>query len=522
MLHSRFTREDRRAKTEIIDRWFGKSPDDTDCILVATQVIEVGLDISCSRLHTEIAPANALVQRSGRCARFGGEGKVFVYDVLREKHNPHLPYSADLIEATANAISRLCGQPVGYVDELAFVQTVHDETDQRAIKEFEREARTKQMEEAIRSLSPRYYRELVRNVDAINAIVLDRPDTTTNPFSYEAFSLPISVLMGKFKQASEAAPEQIFAWFARERPADDLYNRTTYEWQPVNKGEEMLFAPRIALNPAFASYNIHLGLQMNVAGRWKSPLLPQRPATDRPFYVRETYEEHISKVWRACKHHFLDKHRLSHAGRRLEQVLGLPRGTVDLLLRLVIAFHDIAKLTKGWQEAVYKYQIAIGHEPAGIDEFLAHTDYDPLNEFQKNQEKRYPRPPHALEGAISTSDTVAALFCSLSTPLRDMIVKAYLAAVATHHSPTTSDIREEQVLMSGAVQEAGRIAREVVGVALTEDLVNRIKNNIPRCKRLNEKFPLPQDGEAFLLYLLLVRTLRLSDQHSFEEKRNVD
>ena len=42
-------------------------------ILVATQAIEVGVNITCQTLHSDLAPANTLVQRAGRCARFEGE-----------------------------------------------------------------------------------------------------------------------------------------------------------------------------------------------------------------------------------------------------------------------------------------------------------------------------------------------------------------------------------------------------------------------------------------------------------------
>jgi CRISPR-associated endonuclease/helicase Cas3 len=66
-LHSRFCyihrREKERRLTELLR---------SDCrplILVATQVIEVSLDISCDRMLTELAPIDALGQRAGRLHR---------------------------------------------------------------------------------------------------------------------------------------------------------------------------------------------------------------------------------------------------------------------------------------------------------------------------------------------------------------------------------------------------------------------------------------------------------------------
>lgn len=65
-------------------------------ILVATQVVEAGLDISADWLLTDMAPLDALVQRAGRCSRFPGESNgridVFYYDKV------HLPYQQKLVE----------------------------------------------------------------------------------------------------------------------------------------------------------------------------------------------------------------------------------------------------------------------------------------------------------------------------------------------------------------------------------------------------------------------------------------
>ena len=91
LLHSKFFKEDRRRKEERLRTLFGRGSSG-QAILVATQVVEAGLDISCEQLHTELCPMNALVQRSGRCARFEGEtGTVHVYPLPSEER-AWLPY----------------------------------------------------------------------------------------------------------------------------------------------------------------------------------------------------------------------------------------------------------------------------------------------------------------------------------------------------------------------------------------------------------------------------------------------
>ena len=84
LLHSRFYSSDRDTKEQLIRHEFGEDrtgTTSTPMILVATQVVEVGLNITCEALHTELAPAASIIQRAGRCARFANEsGAVFVYE----------------------------------------------------------------------------------------------------------------------------------------------------------------------------------------------------------------------------------------------------------------------------------------------------------------------------------------------------------------------------------------------------------------------------------------------------------
>jgi CRISPR-associated endonuclease/helicase Cas3 len=81
LLHSQFLREDRDRIEDHLRARFGKGDDDSDSlIVVATQAIEVGVDITSTVMHTELAPANAIVQRAGRCARYPNNiGDVYIY-----------------------------------------------------------------------------------------------------------------------------------------------------------------------------------------------------------------------------------------------------------------------------------------------------------------------------------------------------------------------------------------------------------------------------------------------------------
>jgi len=107
LLHSRFISKDRsRKENELI-----AFPDDNDpvrqqipaaSVLIATQVVEVSLNVSFDTIYTEIAPVDALLQRFGRVNRLNQHGKpvpVYVaalYDVEAVQY----VYSTERIELT--------------------------------------------------------------------------------------------------------------------------------------------------------------------------------------------------------------------------------------------------------------------------------------------------------------------------------------------------------------------------------------------------------------------------------------
>lgn len=78
LIHSRFRPHERKAWSEFLNRDACNA--DADRIIVATQVVEAGVDLSAACLVTELAPWPSLVQRFGRCARYAGSGNVVVVD----------------------------------------------------------------------------------------------------------------------------------------------------------------------------------------------------------------------------------------------------------------------------------------------------------------------------------------------------------------------------------------------------------------------------------------------------------
>lgn len=77
LVHSRFRGSERAGwRDAFLNR--GACGPKANRIIVATQVVEAGVDISADVLITDLAPWPSLVQRFGRCARYGGQGRVVV------------------------------------------------------------------------------------------------------------------------------------------------------------------------------------------------------------------------------------------------------------------------------------------------------------------------------------------------------------------------------------------------------------------------------------------------------------
>jgi CRISPR-associated endonuclease/helicase Cas3 len=105
LVHSRFRPEERNKLNELLQ---DKSPGDR--IIIATQVVEAGVDISSRMLITELAPWASMIQRIGRCNRTGDDGNsdnpanVFWIDIPEKSA---APYDADDLKFAREQLAKL-------------------------------------------------------------------------------------------------------------------------------------------------------------------------------------------------------------------------------------------------------------------------------------------------------------------------------------------------------------------------------------------------------------------------------
>ncbi len=521
LLHSRFLKEHRKAKEDLIRCRFKRDAEPDNVILVATQVIEVGLDISCENLHTELAPASAILQRAGRCARFENEsGTVTIYPVPPTTNGSpnYAPYDKETCQATMAAFQHRNGVVLGFVAEQEVINEVHRESDEKILAGIESRPIRRRISEAISGQELGLARELIRRNDSRTLLVHNDPEEALpKPFRVEGFSLYRGTLFGAWDELQRVAQEQGLSWslkYPKEVEDNSPNSRTAiaYEWREIKEKKDLSVSPLFVVHPKLVSYNAKLGFRLE-AVETPCPLsVPDdetMPEGERgKGYYRETYTEHIQHLLNA--YHCGLAAELSYAASRLEGKLNVRPGAINEAIQLCIALHDIGKLTIGWQEWAHKWQQAIGC-PLEENYMAAHTDYDRDNPAIREIERRFSikRPGHAVESVWA----IAPLFVKVFGREQRDLAEACFSAIARHHSPRAKNC-SPYILHPYAPSEIQEVLQGIGGLGhMAQMHLESLCKEATPIKPFSA-FVQPDCTLALLTYFLIVRALRLADQEA--------
>jgi CRISPR-associated endonuclease/helicase Cas3 len=572
LLHSRFTDADRKRQGQELSQLLGKEQwqdgayQGRNIIVVATQVVEVGLDISVQTLHTELAPANSLVQRAGRCARFERQqGRVLVYPLASDEEGKPastLPYASALCESTWQALARFSGQVVGFREEQELVDIVHTADDLALLERYE-EHRS-EIQQAITSSLCTADRasvgDLIRDVTQVQVFIHNDPGTamTTKPWRWQSFGLHASALMGKHWQRLKARQSELDCACPKkaclnqqERADDDEDSRlpTVYNWQPITHESEIPATLMIALPNQLATYDQDLGFvfldgRLALPESWLQRLRQQnyqsefRPnANDKPEDSptrMQRYEQHIGGL--ADAYHYAIRHEIAYVSKRLEDLMALAPGTIDHAIQLAIATHDLGKLdakwqrwARAWQHLLYtKGQWTSPYREPDRSFFFAKTNYDfrSKEQYEWKQELREKRPHHACESVVAGRRLILHSL-GINSPHSPNIpvARAVCSAIAHHHTPTAHEYGKTEIspIARTAIQNAleavrrgGHWSYDLDRLTLTFEKGDLRPVNIEENPRLTEP-RLAAGPEKLLetwLAFLVVRALRLADQRA--------
>jgi len=537
LLHSRFLPDDRRAKEARIRREFGKETTQhrvDSMIVVATQVIEVGLDITCETLHTEIAPANAIFQRAGRCARYPGEeGAVHMYMVpLRERRDgstspDYLPYPTSLCEMAWQSFLCRDNQTIDFLEEQRVIDEVHTESDRQLLNAMQRQRGVlwHDIYAAMQEGEREQRRNLIRRVDNITVLAAAKPADVGDPFRAQGFGLWRGTVKGLLRTLQEYAADWMpddddmtddMHWVMRYPLAnnpnpDDPTEPVTITWQEVTDASLLDGTAIVVINRAFCAYDTDLGFQVAppAGAGWSSvPGELRRGNSQGHFsYELESYTEHIGTMLNVYRQKFAASYAFIE--RRLVEQWNIPQGGLTKAIQTAIALHDLAKMDQRWQRWVRLYQQGIG-EPIADESYMAvHTHWSPVEprhrEAKRQADRQCKRPPHAGESAVAGAMMISEI-CG-----HDDLTRAVLTAITRHHSAQAHQFLAYTLHPAAAAAAVEALALTTVAPTQAELLMNA-----PAIK-LEEILVQPQSFNGLLLYLWIVRVLRLCDGLSQEE-----
>ncbi len=544
LLHSRFELPHRAVKEEFARQMLGPVEERPwqlpSLILAATQVIEVGLNLTGENLHTEIAPASSVLQRAGRCARFPGEaGDIWIYAVpLNKKGNPnYLPYQPQTCDRTWDALARWDEKVVNFTAEQEIVNEAHGPDDEELFaKMSQNEGQIwAAMDSAVTQGETSRRRELIRdNVSSRTLVVYEPPEgkTEDSPYRLSGFSIYQGTLRGAIGDLSAWKDQLDLDWYLKYPIAspdqkDDSRAPTVYQWlsvgdSPAKKASDDISESLIfAIHPQLVAYDAERGFRFvspeaesDDGGKYK-PEPPKKPEGKkrRDGYRLESYQDHIRAMIRLYEQELRD--RLAYVERRLEEHpdLRLQAGALDRAIRLGIALHDAGKLQAQWQEWARNYQNEINKKGIGEEapEYLiAHTQSKTEEHREVERGVRPRRPPHAGESVLAGLGVLGKGFDG-----RTDLTMATATAIARHHSPQTSKVEAQKIHYHPKAIETLREALAVAGCPA--EWADVFKRDLPAPPPL-ERFLLREgDWSWWLVYFLIVRAIRLTDGKSQEE-----
>ena len=532
LLHSRFTRGHRLLKEFLLqDLWGyeGLQAEQPSLIVVATQVVEVGLDISAQVLHTELAPAAAVLQRAGRCARYPDEqGEVHVYPVPPDRQGKpnYRPYGQSRIEqatveASWQALQARDGAVVDFREERAIIDEAHTAQDQALLRDLT-EAKSHTWEQITTTLTggeTGLRTQLIRDtLSSRTVLVYDAPAAAHEPpFGLEGFSLHIGVLHGKLPTLLALQEELDLDWALLRLHTVEDDGEVGFQWLDVRGKEDLEGAFLLAVHPRLVAYDAEQGFRLGEVsdGAYQAQRL-SRPKSDEPDYGAyrlECYHEHIAAM-RQVFERGPWKRRFAWPAARLARILEVPEEQVWQALYLTLALHDVGKLQKEWQAWAWEYQRRIG-QPLPADHCLVAHTYSDRSEAHKQAARRArpKKPNHAGEGAHASGP----LTCEALED--EFLAQAVVTAIARHHSPWVEHAQAYR-LHSRAGATLGRALQVVdLPAAWAEHL--RPASDAPDLAAWLLEWPEPRETDelwwGWWLYFLLVRNLRLLDGMAVEE-----
>jgi len=477
LLHSRYLEEDRAKKERAIESIFGKNSKG-EGIIISTQVIEVGMDISSPAILTELAPIDALIQRAGRCARWGGEGEFHVFGLPKDSGNPYAPYTKDLVESTFSEINLRRDFILDWQTEIELVNKILSKHFEFFLDPSFFWSRLGELARAVYEGSKPKVEENVREVFSCDVTLYEDPRSLeiSKISSLPRIRIDARVLKGKFNKLVDSG---VKIYTITENPVLDDYEEK-YILSEVENPDDIIPFETYILSGAYYSPDAGLLFEKHDNNAISSfePVKTKIYGLDKSKEIKEmrkeTWVEHAKKTLYVLDHYLLP--RYYYTIKKFAEYFGYSFDKFIEYIRCIASLHDLGKLNEKWQKKVGWD----GKTP------LAHSDNRGVKKL----------PPHATVSAKALQPYLEEVFDDES------VFKAFYLAIAHHHAPWSKEYQEYKLISNFHyfVKEIWSAPREKITDKSTSG-------------RLDFTYlDLTNENEAYRLYGLLSKLIRISDR----------
>ena len=479
LLHSRFLDKD-REKIENAMKSCLKDSNKKTC-LITTQVCEVGLDISCDLLLTELSPPDSLIQRMGRCAREGGDGEVKVFEV-----EYCAPYKNDAIDNSRKYISeRLDSKRVGWNDELEFVNTLLGEEFKQIMNDKNRRLSIlKSLGDSAFNGNRKGVEDCVRDVLTTNITICENPHelTAADLLGMPWIDIDVRVLNHRMNKMNANF------WLIKfERDDEGKLTRRLFN------SYEALPYEYYVIPPNYSAYSTELGL-MFCSGLTGIKWMPSREKSKRQeewIFRDEPWIEHVNACLKMFD--FFKPQELSSL-KLLRKLLGLTQLQTNGVVALCLVLHDLGKLNVEWQRSF------------GITE----KSLSPIAHAVPEKKRKKP-PPHATISAYAAYPLIEHL-------MKNSLRKTYALQLAIgHHHHTRAQQGCKYHLGWRSIYDT-----KIMDIAKQHDLEIDVSLIIDRDydANLEQSFPGIEKIDEYSIYCIVSRFIRLCDRAASKLKEN--
>lgn len=546
-LHSRFFDKDRKDKENKLKNLFGKYANNQSAILIATQVIEAGMDITCDVMHTEISPISSFLQRAGRCARFSEqEGKIFIYQILTVIEKDLIELTLDITDKEdKKEIQQLKNKYLPYQEteckiaylELKKHKTLDGDIPKKLIQEILKETKEELYQkftngdffnynkiiESWRTCEKSNYRNTVRDIQSVEITLINDnmcEVLSKHPYKFQSLGMYKWSLVGWLNKIVKGEGPVIYEdedWLVKERKeAEDIFlendEDSKFELVSVKSIDFKKLPSQVYVNSKFLGYESAFGFNWQYEETFNN-VSPEKVHKNREDVIKpltkDTFYQHNMGLMGVFEKEFLGvaKDKLDFVFTELTNYIVAPelqKKDFIKLTKLMIVLHDYGKLNTDWQEKMQKYQ-ALKEEIdlKNYNEILAHTDYNCKDEKDRALASKtllHKRPVHAGVGALAAQVILPELYNN------DYLKGGISTAIARHHSPLSTSYPDFEISDTNykAMQE------------LLKKFDFDIELEKQDYKGQLESFEF--DGyEEHLVYFFFVRILRLCDQKATED-----